>query len=72
MKFNLTFNAEECKGCALCTAWCKKELIAMDQSRLNKAGIHPAMIKDLDACIGCLNCALMCPDSIITVERIEA
>lgn len=71
MKFNVTFNTERCKGCELCTLFCKKKLIALDMSRLNKAGIHPAAITDKEACIGCQNCALMCPDAVITIEKVE-
>ncbi|MDD4583027.1 MAG: 2-oxoacid:acceptor oxidoreductase [Eubacteriales bacterium] len=71
MRFNVTFRSEECKGCELCIQWCKKGLIALDTSYLNKGGIHPAMITNKDECVGCCNCALMCPDAIITIERIE-
>jgi len=71
MKFNVTFNSEECKGCELCTVWCKKKLITFDTSFLNKQGIHPATIENMEECIGCCNCALMCPDAIITIEKIE-
>lgn len=71
MKFNVIFNTEECKGCELCTVWCKNKLISMDTSYLNKAGIHPAKITNKKECIGCLNCALMCPDAIITVEKLD-
>lgn len=71
MKFNVTFKTEECKGCELCVVWCKKGLISMNASCLNKAGIHPAMIINKEECIGCANCALMCPDAVITIEKIE-
>ena len=71
MKFNVTFYIEGCKGCELCAASCKKKLIFMDKSRLNKAGVHPAAITDKDECVGCLNCALMCPDAVITIEKLD-
>lgn len=71
MKFNVTFDTEGCKGCELCTAWCKKGLISIDKSCLNKAGVHPAIITKKEECVGCLNCALMCPDAIITIEKVD-
>jgi 2-oxoglutarate ferredoxin oxidoreductase subunit delta len=51
--------------------WCKRGLLQTDMSYLNKKGIHPVTITDTDACIGCTNCALMCPDSVITIEKLE-
>jgi 2-oxoglutarate ferredoxin oxidoreductase subunit delta len=71
MKFKVTFNIEECKGCEICIASCKKGLLALDLSRLNKGGIHPAHITNQKECIGCANCALMCPDAIISIEKIH-
>ncbi len=71
MKFNVTFNSEECKGCEICIEWCPKKILTLDTSCLNKSGIHPAMITDKEKCIGCSNCALMCPDAIITIEKLE-
>ena len=65
MGFRVTFKTEACKGCELCMAFCPKKLIVADKSVLNKSGIHPAMI------IGCLSCTLMCPDAVITVEKLE-
>jgi 2-oxoglutarate ferredoxin oxidoreductase subunit delta len=42
----------------------------MDESTINKKGYHPATVNDMDKCIACGNCATMCPDLVITVERI--
>jgi len=36
-----------------------------------KGGVHPAVITDQDACVGCCNCAVMCPDAVITIEKIQ-
>ena len=71
MGFRVTFKTEAGKGCELCMAFCPKKLIVADKSVLNKSGIHPAMITDTTACIGCLSCTLMCPDAVITVEKLE-
>lgn len=69
-KGKVTFNLDRCKGCALCTAACPKQIIAMDHSIINAKGYHPAAIKEMDKCIACGMCAITCPDSVITVERL--
>ena len=58
-----------CKGCGLCVGACPKKIVALDNSRLNAKGHHPAHVTDESLCIGCAFCATMCPDCVITVER---
>jgi 2-oxoglutarate ferredoxin oxidoreductase subunit delta len=62
---------ERCKGCNLCVQFCPQEVIALDGSRLNAKGYHPAtLITDEDhECTGCAICAVVCPDVCITVYR---
>ncbi len=69
-KGKVTFNLDRCKGCALCTAACPKQIIEMDNTIINAKGYHPAGIKEMDKCIACGMCAITCPDSVITVERL--
>ena len=71
MKYRVTFNEENCKSCEICVEWCGKKLIIIDEQRLNRAGVHPAAIRDQDGCVGCLACAIMCPDAVITIEKIS-
>lgn len=70
MKCKVTFREEHCKGCGLCVEFCSKKILSLDLSKLNGAGVHPAMITDPEACVGCCNCAIMCPDGIITIEKL--
>jgi 2-oxoglutarate ferredoxin oxidoreductase subunit delta len=35
----------------------------------NAKGYHPATVRRMSECTGCASCARMCPDSVITVER---
>jgi len=49
---------------------CPVDIITMDDSMINKNGFHPATVKEMDKCIACGNCAITCPDSVISVERI--
>lgn len=71
MAIQITFNGEACKGCGLCMLWCKRTLVAFDTSTLNKNGVHPAYVQHTDQCIACGNCALMCPDGVITIQKTE-
>ena len=61
------FRIEECKGCELCIDACPQDCLAMS-SGLNRKGYHYAILT-ADTCTGCINCALVCPDAVITVYR---
>ncbi|UCD38862.1 MAG: ferredoxin family protein [Fidelibacterota bacterium] len=61
------FSSEECKGCELCVEACPQDCLAMSPD-LNHKGYHYAMLV-ADTCTGCINCALVCPDAVITVYR---
>lgn len=37
----------------------------------NNKGYNIITVVDPDKCIGCAFCAIMCPDSVITVEKIK-
>ena len=58
-----------CKGCGLCIDVCPKAIIVLDPDVLTDKGYHPAMLTDASACTACANCALICPEVAITVER---
>jgi len=65
----VTFEDELCKGCGLCVSVCPKNILQLDNNRLNSKGYHPVSCKDQSLCIGCAFCAVQCPDSVITVEK---
>lgn len=69
-KGKVTFNEEVCKGCELCVSVCPKKIISLQMNKINSKGYNPANITDMEKCIACANCAIMCPDSAITVERL--
>jgi 2-oxoglutarate ferredoxin oxidoreductase subunit delta len=46
---------------------CPQQAIAMSKD-INKQSYHYAVLIE-DVCTGCTNCALVCPDAVITVFR---
>jgi len=65
----ITVLEDVCQGCALCAGACPKKIVALDESKLNAKGFHPASVREPDKCTGCAFCATMCPHVAITVER---
>ncbi len=66
-KGKVTFDIETCKGCELCIEACPQESIRLSP-KINAQGYHYAVLIE-DNCTGCTNCALVCPDAVITVYR---
>jgi len=66
-KGTVTFDIETCKGCELCIEACPQESLALSP-KINAQGYHYAVLIK-DNCTGCTNCALVCPDAVITVYR---
>ena len=65
----VAIDVETCKGCELCIDACPQESLAMSKE-INKQGYHYAVLIQ-DNCSGCVNCALVCPDAVITVYRVR-
>ena len=61
------FDIEMCKGCELCIDACPQESLQLSP-QINTQGYHYAVLIK-DNCTGCVNCALVCPDAVITVYR---
>ena len=49
----ITVNETYCKGCELCVEACPKHIIALDQTRINAKGYHPAAQIEGTECRGC-------------------
>jgi 2-oxoglutarate ferredoxin oxidoreductase subunit delta len=63
------FDEEFCKGCELCIQACPVNTLVLS-NRLNKKGYR--LPEDVHGkCTGCANCALVCPDAVITVYRMK-
>ena len=69
-KGKVTFDDDACKGCELCVAVCPVKIIALNKEKINDKGYSPAHVVEMEKCIACGNCAIMCPDSVIRVERL--
>lgn len=66
-KGTVTFDIETCKGCELCIEACPQESLQLSP-KISAQGYHYAVLIK-DNCTGCINCALVCPDAVITVYR---
>jgi 2-oxoglutarate ferredoxin oxidoreductase subunit delta len=63
----VTIDVETCKGCELCIEACPQESLELSP-KINAQSYHYVVLVK-DNCTGCVNCALVCPDAVITVYR---
>jgi 2-oxoglutarate ferredoxin oxidoreductase subunit delta len=64
----VTINAEGCKACLLCIAYCPRESLEVAET-MNRRGVYPITQTAPERCTGCRICALMCPDVCIEVYK---
>lgn len=57
-------NANRCKGCGFCIAFCPPKVLAFS-SDYNAHGYHTPVLAHPDGCTGCDLCGLYCPDFAI-------
>ncbi len=55
-----------CKGCEICIKRCPVNALEISD-RLNKRGVYPPILKEVNECNFCRLCELLCPDFAITV-----
>lgn len=68
---NVTFQEDLCKGCGLCVSVCPVKILSLNSLEINKKGYHPICVTEAEKCTACMSCALMCPDMVITVEKLD-
>jgi len=59
-----------CKGCGLCVDACPSQVLALARE-VNEKGYNYAYMAQPDTCIGCANCAYICPDGCIKVYKVK-
>jgi 2-oxoglutarate ferredoxin oxidoreductase subunit delta len=67
VKGRVEIEVQRCKGCELCTIECRENALTLSDS-INFKGYRYAVVNN-DLCTGCVNCALVCPDAVISVYR---
>jgi len=55
-----------CKSCGQCIEKCPVDAISWDENELGMLG-EPAIVIDMEKCIGCETCEQICPDSAIEI-----
>lgn len=63
------FLIDRCKACGLCIHFCPADVLAFDADTINGLGYHPVKASRVELCSGCAICGLVCPDTVIEVER---
>ena len=67
VKGRVEINVQRCKACELCITECREQALSLGDA-INHKG-YRYIIANNDLCTGCINCALVCPDAVITVYR---
>lgn len=57
----VVINPTYCKGCHICVEFCPTQVFEMHG--------FTAVAQRADACIGCMQCELRCPDFAVTVIK---
>lgn len=71
IKGTIIVDIERCKGCEVCVASCPFGVLSL-ATQVNGKGYNYSRMENPDACTGCASCAIICPDSCITVYREKA
>jgi len=70
IKGAIVVDVERCKGCQVCNPACLQDVLAMTKE-VNGKGYNYSYMKNPEDCTGCANCAVVCPDGVITVYKVK-
>lgn len=59
---------QNCKSCGYCVKFCPKGVLKVGE-QVNAKGYQYVTVKNMDACVACLSCALMCPEAAIEIYK---
>lgn len=68
MKVEVSVDRERCKACLLCTSVCPKHIFSQS-SNANSHGYLYMIPDNSKGCIGCTQCAVICPDAAIMLVK---
>lgn len=66
--YQIEINHGWCKNCYICIDLCAKKVYSKSE-KVSPKGARPVEIRHLEACTGCMQCELLCPDLAITVTK---
>ncbi|MEW5936245.1 MAG: 4Fe-4S binding protein [Candidatus Thermoplasmatota archaeon] len=66
----ITVLEDWCKGCAICIKRCPRDALELS-TKLNKRGVYPPKLKEVNDCNYCRLCELLCPDFALSVTPDE-
>ncbi|BAP61222.1 MAG: 2-oxoglutarate ferredoxin oxidoreductase subunit delta [Methanothermococcus sp.] len=64
----ISIDEELCKGCYICVESCPKKVFRISKG-LNKKGIYPSAVGNIEDCNYCGICEIICPDQSIAVKK---
>lgn len=69
---HIEVDAELCKGCELCIDPCVQHVVRIGENTNSKGYRYAEQIvgDDVEECNACESCAVMCPESAITVYKV--
>ena len=64
----IAVNADYCKGCLICVAYCPKKVLRPSKSINSKGYTLPEAV-EVEKCTECGMCETVCPDFAIAVKK---